>query len=133
MDLNQIPLLAAFKRQMDWAAERQQLLAQNVANADTPGYRARDLKELEFKDLLRGPSGAVRLAATDPRHISRQTSKASGYRSERESIEVAPAGNAVVLEEQMLKVRNAATKYTYMADLMHKHLKLLKLVLRRQR
>jgi flagellar basal-body rod protein FlgB len=133
MELNQITLFAAFKRKLDWAAERQQLLAQNVANADTPGYRAKDLKAVEFKELLRNPSGPVRLAVTDPKHIARTTGGTARHRVEGATIEVAPSGNAVVLEEQMLKVRNTAGKYAYMLDLMDKHMSFLKLALRRPR
>jgi len=52
-------------------AQRQQLLASNIANADTPNYKARDI---DFANALQGaltrttpPAGV--LAATDPRHI----------------------------------------------------------------
>ncbi len=59
MDLGKIQLFSAFKTQLDWAVERQHVLAQNVANADTPGYRPMDIKRPEFKDFLAKQSGPV--------------------------------------------------------------------------
>ena len=52
MDLSQIPLFAALSKRMSWLADRQAVLAQNVANADTPGYAARDLREPDFRKYL---------------------------------------------------------------------------------
>lgn len=59
-------------------AHRQQLIASNIANADTPGYKARDI---DFKTALQGAqtgNGAVVLATSGPRHIAPDTSAASG-------------------------------------------------------
>jgi flagellar basal-body rod protein FlgB len=41
-------------RRMDWLSQRQTVLSQNVANADTPNYQPRDLKTLDFRAELRG-------------------------------------------------------------------------------
>ena len=67
MDLNKIPLFASITRRMDWLNQRQGVLAQNIANADTPNYTAQDLKPLGFRDFLDG--GRVQMAATDIKHI----------------------------------------------------------------
>ena len=39
MDLPDVPLLSMLKQRMTWLNQRQDTLSQNVANADTPGYR----------------------------------------------------------------------------------------------
>jgi len=51
-------------------AHRQQLIASNIANADTPQFKARDI---DFKTALQGASsstGTARLITTAPNHIS---------------------------------------------------------------
>ena len=48
MQFADLPLVGMLKQRMSWHQERQSVLAQNVANADTPNYRARDLKEPTF-------------------------------------------------------------------------------------
>ena len=52
------PLLSMLRTRMTWLHQRQDVLSQNVANADTPGYVARDLKPLDFKDMLHAASRA---------------------------------------------------------------------------
>ncbi len=53
-------------RHMTWLAERQSVTAANIANANTPGYRAREVNP--FSSYLEGPS--VALTATSPMHMS---------------------------------------------------------------
>jgi len=49
MDLNGVPLFSLLTDRMSWLATRQSTLAQNVANADTPGFVARDIKPMDFR------------------------------------------------------------------------------------
>ena len=49
MNLSDIPLFRMMSQRMEWLSQRQQLLAHNVANANTPGYKSQDLKPLTFK------------------------------------------------------------------------------------
>ena len=94
----QIGLFALAEQKLAWIDARQRVLAQNVANADTPGYRARDVAS--FTDLL--VSFGVEMARTSPLHLASLSRPAgSGRISVSES---APDGNAVVLEDQMTKV-----------------------------
>lgn len=133
MDLGKLPVFAAFQTQMHWAAERQKVLAENVANADSPGYRAEDLKEITFKDYLRANTGSLALQRTDVNHMPVRTGPDFRGLGERAGAEISPSGNSVVLEEQMLKVRNTAARYTFMVDLMRKNISFLKMALRVQR
>ena len=55
MNLPDVPLLSMLRTRMTWLNQRQDVLSQNVANADTPGFVARDLKPLNFNDSTRGP------------------------------------------------------------------------------
>ena len=70
MDWSTIAPLGSIKRRLDWLGQRQQVLAGNIANADTPGYLPRDLRPLMFRDLVKREA-LVRLAATDSRHLAR--------------------------------------------------------------
>ena len=50
MGLMNMPVFAALTDKMRWHQTRQGLLAENVANAETPGYRGRDLAQYDFAD-----------------------------------------------------------------------------------
>lgn len=104
MAVTDLPLFSMLKTRMYWLEERQRVLAENVANADTPGFRGRDLKQLDFHDMLRtaGGAGGVTLAATALGHI--QTGGGKFAVEGRGGFETTPRGNAVVLEDEMLKV-----------------------------
>lgn len=54
MDLNKLTMFKLLKGQMGWLNRRQEVLAQNVANADTPGYKPRDLAPMDFEALVKG-------------------------------------------------------------------------------
>lgn len=88
------------------AAQRQRVIATNVANADTPGYRARDLPE--FEDSLR--HGALELRATRPGHL---TAGSSGTRARAVQVEGEPSpnGNTVSLEDEMVRSADAKREF----------------------
>ena len=55
MDFGSIPLFRAMAKRMSWLGERERVLAQNVANADTPGYHTKDIDfQFEFLSMVRG-------------------------------------------------------------------------------
>lgn len=106
MAVTDLPLFSVLKNRMRWLEERQKVLAENIANSDTPNYKARDLKQLDFKSTLEASmQGPVRLAATQPGHISGASADATDFpQGRRGAFETKPSGNAVVLEEEMMKV-----------------------------
>ena len=69
MDLRQIPLFSMITRQMDWLTTRQKVLAQNVANADTPNYQAKDIAPLDFGAMARAAGNKLNLNTTSGGHI----------------------------------------------------------------
>ncbi len=69
MPISDIPILAMLRERMQWHQARQQVLAENVANADTPNYQAKDLAPPNFEGEL---SASLELATTDPGHIAGQ-------------------------------------------------------------
>lgn len=95
-------------------AERQNILAQNIANADTPFYKARDVKAFQFDSaLLRGQQGvpSLQLAATRAGHIGLARSGGNVVTDRAESYTEDPDGNTVNLEEQMVKQADVAKAY----------------------
>ena len=131
MDLNKIPLFASITRRMDWLNQRQRVLAQNIANADTPNYTAQDLKPLGFRDFLDG--GRVQMAATDIKHIGFNKRQQGDFRAvkDKETYDKSPDKNSVVLEEQLIQVAESRMDYEMMTNLYKKHLGMLKLALRK--
>lgn len=100
MDLynNNISVLASHR--MDWLSERQKIIAENVANADTPGYRAKDLSP--FADMLEG-SGKLPMTQTSTGHISGGTHSGRYAVIPDKSWGDTISGNNVILEEQVMK------------------------------
>jgi flagellar basal-body rod protein FlgB len=93
--------LALAERRLHWLDRRQSVLAQNVANADTPGYRPHDL--VPFRREL---DGALRLsmARTQPGHGAGSAAAAANARRERDVAEVTPDGNAVSLDREAMRI-----------------------------
>jgi flagellar basal-body rod protein FlgB len=82
------------------AGARQAMVAQNMANADTPGYAARDLAP--FKTLYEAQAGTPGSRATREGHMLGQGAQAGFSPSEREGAQRDPNGNSVALETEML-------------------------------
>ena len=131
MDLSQIPLFAMLRGRLGYLSERQQVIAQNVANSDTPGFLPKDLQPFSFEAKLKAQSAATTPATTDPRHMQLQNSQASaqsGFQAvtARDS-ETRLDGNAVVLEEEMMKMSDARMNYDAAISFYQKSLGLLRL------
>jgi flagellar basal-body rod protein FlgB len=85
--------------QAKWLALRQATISSNVANANTPGFRAQDIEP--FDKIL--DSKVVPVAVTSPNHMTSGSSvQSQGVRKEK-SWEVVHSGNSVSLEQEMLK------------------------------
>jgi flagellar basal-body rod protein FlgB len=128
MSVADLPLFSVLKSRMRWLEERQRVIAENVANANTPNYRARDLKQLDFNaELNAAAQSRVQLGATAPGHIGTPAGESSGYpQGPRGSFETKPSGNAVVLEDEMLKVAKTQVDHQTAASLYARGLHLLK-------
>lgn len=117
---------------MDYLAQRQAIISQNIANADTPGYRPQDLAEADFGAILgESSSSGVGLARTRPGHIAPGTGGRAGFEVEddRSVWEVAPSGNAVVMEEQLIAASKTLTDYALATSLYQKQVGLVRTAL----
>lgn len=134
MGLSNIPLFTALSEKMKWHQTRQGLLAENVANAETPGYRGQDLKAFGFEDHMRNLSTArIATTATNPLHIAVQGADADGFGPRTiNAFEITPEGNGVTLEDEMMKVATNQMDYQTVTTLYTRSMRLLRTALGRQ-
>lgn len=129
MAISDLSLFQALRTKMHWHQSRQRVLAENVANADTPNYTAHDLKAVTFDDSLKSATAQmVRPAITSTGHM--QLQPASAFKNMRDgSFEITPEGNSVVLEEQMMKITANQMDYQAATSLYQRGLGMLKTAL----
>ncbi|WP_181704762.1 flagellar basal body rod protein FlgB [Chthonobacter rhizosphaerae] len=90
---------------LSWLSTRQSAIAGNVANANSPGYAAREIEPFD-QEMKRFH---LRLTATQPRHMDiRGAEVAQGIAKEADPWAVSASGNSVSLEQEMLKQVNVA-------------------------
>ena len=134
MDIQKIPIFKMMAAKMHWLEQRQRVLAQNVANADTPGYVPQELKELDFRKPTQNRSFRLQLATTSEAHIPNGIQK-TAFGDEQKSkkvYETSPTGNSVILEEQLIKVADTAADHQLMTNLYRKQLGMFRIALGRQ-
>ncbi len=101
-------LVALAERRLGWLDRRQAVLAQNVAHADTPGYRPRDV--VSFRQHLAGQLGAP-MARTQPGHLGPSRPAQAGSQPDRAVPEAAPDGNAVSLDREAVRIAETDTAH----------------------
>lgn len=132
MNVGQMPLLSALAGKMRWHEARQSILAENVANAETPGYRGRDLQAFDIGGAAKS-TATVATLATNPMHfsaVSRSDGGAFGTET-AQGFQVTPEGNAVTLEDEMTKVTGNQMDYQAVTTLYQRSLRLLRTALGR--
>lgn len=135
MDFSDLGLFKLISRRIDWLASRQEVLARNIANADTPGYRPLDLRP--FSDYLaRSAGGALAPDATHAAHIrpmAAASPRASGSERIRDVYEASPTGNEVILEQQLVRVSETAMQHQLALNLYRKHAGMIRTAIGRGR
>ncbi len=121
MDFNSIPLFGAMKAKLSYLSERQSVLAQNIANADTPDYRARDIEAPDFKKMIGDASQKLPLTVTNRQHVSSSgTSMAFTAVKRKSTYEQSPVGNNVAIEEEMMRIAENQAEYQKVLNLYRK-------------
>ena len=121
MSISDLPVLAALRTKMQWHQERQRVLSENVANSDTPNFKPRDLVEPKFDGKGAaggGIGGSLAMMRTSAAHIAPPgaADRLRG-RTAMAVFETRPAGNAVNLEDEMLKVSANQMDYAAVTSL----------------
>ncbi|WP_181702291.1 flagellar basal body rod protein FlgB [Chthonobacter albigriseus] len=130
MGISDVGIVRAFKEKLRFHEQRQKVLAENIANASTPGYTGRDVKAPDFFRVAAEmrPDPNVLPVRTDAQHIPGRPLVAGGAFKDGKvaGYEITPDGNAVVLEEQMMKVSNNQMDYQVATSLYQRSLGLLR-------
>src|ERR1700733_14022506 len=127
MNLPDVPLLSMLRERMNWLHQRQDVLSQNVANADTPGYVAHDLKPLDFEEALGSAGSSAALMTTNTRHIALTPSHMTKFEDrEAPDQQSTPNGNSVALESEMVKVSDTQAEFQAAANLYSKAMMMMK-------
>jgi flagellar basal-body rod protein FlgB len=132
MSINDLPALSVLRTKMQWHQERQRVLAENVSNSDTPNFKPRDLVEPKFDNTgatAAGSTGALAMARTSQGHLSTSGAEPTFDQNRRAGFQTRPAGNAVNLEDEMLKVSANQMDYAAVTSLYSKSMHLLKVAI----
>ena len=129
-------LFKAMGAKMKYLQQRQTVIAQNIANANTPDYKPKDLSEVDFGRVLThvmdNRQSRVRLASTQPGHIPSPNDIPDARTGKQDqTYEVTPSGNAVILEEQSVKASRNQADYNLMTRLYQKNAGMIRTALGR--
>lgn len=129
-------ILLGIGQSMKHLSERQRVIAENIANSETPGFKARAVNEPDFSSLVAaygGSGGKPRIAR--PQIQLSGSMAALGARApqaggsivlESDISETKPDGNNVTLEDQLLKMGAVQSDFAAMTNLYRKQIGLLK-------
>lgn len=126
------PILSGIRRQMETLSDRQRVIAQNIANSETPGFKARTVEDADFSDLLGGTSGGIRVPrprvelTAGMKGLGAIQPAGAGIVLDKDVSETKPDGNNVTLEDQLLKLGQVQADFTAMTNLYRKQLMMLK-------
>ncbi|MEZ5692121.1 MAG: flagellar basal body rod protein FlgB [Rickettsiales bacterium] len=131
MSFTSVPIFDAMKAKLGYLSARQGVLAQNVANADTPDYKAKDLRTPDFRRTLSKELAHVPMETTNKKHLTGSSSGHSKFRivNRESTYELNPTGNNVSIEEEMSKVASNYMEYQKTINLYRKSVELFKIAI----
>jgi len=131
METGNTTLFSAIKTRLAWLGKRQEVIAQNIANSDTPKYKAKDLKAFKFEELVRSSGSNLKMTTTGNGHLTGNREKAANFQSkdDRLPLETSPNGNSVILEEQMVKLNETGLAHRLTNQLYKKHLTMIRMAI----
>lgn len=134
MSVNDLPLLSDLAQRLTYLSARSSVLTENIANADTPGYRAKDVKAPAFADAVRRNQGAPSLRSartlqvSDPRHQRGNGGAQPGVETRRvQSASV--SGNGVSVERETMALSQTRMEYGLAARVYSKSIDLMRLAI----
>lgn len=134
MGPTEAPLFKLLSARLGWLSQRQAVLAQNIANADTPDYQPKDLQPKDFLKLAKNSasnSTQMSVQKTDQDHLDGKASTKLSFagRHQQQTYEVSPDGNAVILEEQTAKASQTALDHQLASNVYKKYVGMFKIAL----
>lgn len=136
MAIGDLPLMNVLKTKMQWHQVRQRVLSENVANADTPHFRGKDLAKIDFAPNQVTPPSApqVGMVQTSAAHLAGRpvSTTASFAKAGGPGFQVRPNGNAVNVEEEMTKSAENQLDYQTATSLYQQSLSVIRTALGRK-
>lgn len=133
MDFSNLGLFKLITRRIDWLSQRQGILAENIANADTPGFSPREV--VPFSDhLARTERSTQVISSTHSGHLQPLPgpgSRGGGTAAIDDIYESSPTGNEVILEQQLIRVSETAMQHQLALNLFRKHAGMIRTALGR--
>lgn len=130
MDLKNLSVFNMANQNMRYLQARQQVIAENIANASTPDYLARDIEKPNFGQEISAAAG-LKMTTTNPKHLSSVGIKddSAGYRvyTPQPSEALTIDGNGVILEQQMNEASKASSEYKRMITIYNKYKSMLQM------
>jgi flagellar basal-body rod protein FlgB len=112
-------LMDLLVQKMSYLNQKQMVHAENVANSDTPGYKARELEPFTFDTALK--QSTLSMTATDAGHIiPASMSGANARTTQAKSYEKVASGNSVDSEHEMMQVSKTGVDYQFVTSIYHK-------------
>ncbi len=132
MDLKNLSVFNMAQQNMQYLSARQQIIAENIANASTPGYLARDIQKPTFADEISSAASAgLKLATTNSKHLqgfpSSQNNSSYQVYTPQPSEALTIDGNGVILEQQMNEASKVSSEYKRMITIFNKYKNLMKI------
>jgi len=126
-------LLNGIGQALKHLSERQRVISQNIANSDTPGFKARDVERPDFGALVDEQSGGGKIrkpqvhASGTMAALGAQAAQGGNMVLDEKTSETKPDGNNVTLEDQMMKMAEVQADFTALTNLYRKQMSLLKI------
>lgn len=120
MDLNNLSVLSLARQNMRYLTEKERVIATNLANANTPGYLARDVEKPTFSNEI---SNTLALKTTNSMHMggigsARFTNKVY---TPTPTTPLTMDGNGVIVEDQLNQASKASGEYNRMITIYNKY------------
>jgi flagellar basal-body rod protein FlgB len=128
MDPSRIGLFDVAEKRLAWTAQRQSVLAANIANANTPAYQARDVQS--FQSILAGVA-TIGPALTQPGHMAGTAPAGLASLTTDPAKARALDGNTVALDQQLTKVADTETTQTLVTTIWKKYMGMFSMALGR--
>ncbi len=125
---SQIPIFQLAESRLAWTGARQKVLAQNIANIDTPHWVSKDVAPFAASLKRAAGSGpALPMMRTDDSHLAPSGGGESSARVNRG--ERAPDGNSVSLEDQLTRIAETDSAHELTSDIYRKYLGMFRTVI----
>lgn len=133
--IGNIGIMRGITGMMSWTDKNAAVIAQNIANADTPGYRPKALKDQDFSAIMalpnKGDEPKLKMTATNEGHLGGavRTYRDGVPKAQKVVYESSPNDNGVVIEEQMFKASKNSMEQQLMNNLFRRNTGMYRMVL----